>query len=145
MSIRVLKCTRCRAATQSNLLVPVLNEKLSKRGFKVSDNTCPKCGGASFYDVTPEIAWCWASGLIEWGEGPLPDGAIQIATGPSCDLKRLLGALARHGQGESAGKLLVPGIPEADGQKAAGDALGAWLKWCAKRRTKGVSWSVMNP
>lgn len=71
----------------------------------------------------PLIAWAWASGLIEFGS-KLPDGALPIAS--SCNEKALtetVEMLARHGYGESKGKLLVPGIPEAEDQNAARIAL----------------------
>lgn len=83
----------------------------------------------------PQVAWCWASGLIEIGDklppdGPNGGGAIQIAAGPAAALKLRLEVLARHGKGASDGQLLVPGVPEADTQQEKGDALAAWLKWC---------------
>lgn len=71
----------------------------------------------------PLIAWAWASGLIEFGT-KLPGGALPIAT--SCNEKVLsetVEVLARHGKGADAGKLLVPGIPEAADQNAARIAL----------------------
>lgn len=88
-----------------------------------------------------QVAWCWASGLIEIGDQAPGDstdggGAIVIATGPKSSLKGVLSAVARHGMGASAGKLLVPGVPEAGTQKDAADALSAWLSWCAKNNGK---------
>ena len=71
-------------------------------------------------------------------------GAIEIARGPKFALKGALQVVARHGKGASSGKLLVPGVPEADGQKAAGDALAEWLTWCGKRKSRdGVAYSSM--
>lgn len=83
----------------------------------------------------PQVAWCWASGLVEIGDklpadSPDGGGAIQIATGPAAALKTRLELLARHGQGASDGQLLVPGVPEAETMQEKGDALSAWLKWC---------------
>lgn len=96
------------------------------------------------WEPTPaSVAWCWASGMIEIGEA-VPDGAIKIAEGPMVELKVAVGVAARHGQGRSAGKLLVPGIPEADpnDEAARGNALATWLDWCAKgngkKHRKGV-------
>ncbi len=85
----------------------------------------------------PQVAWCWASGLIEIGDklpadSPGGGGAIQIAAGPAAALKLRLELLARHGQGASNGMLLVPGVPEAETQQEKGDALSAWLKWCRR-------------
>lgn len=91
-------------------------------------------------------AYCYASGLIQFGTR-LPPGAIQIASGKEADLRRVIGVLARHGKGESTGCLLVPGVPEApesEGDQAKGDALAAWLKWCAGLKDRGVKFSVMR-
>ncbi len=84
--------------------------------------------------MTPMVAYCWASGLIEFGES-VPDGAIPVAHGPKADLKYEIQVMARHGKGESSGKLIVPGIPEADDQRAAGDALERFLVRGSKSRT----------
>jgi hypothetical protein len=103
-------------------------------------------------DMRPQVAWCWASGLIEIGgrmppNGPNGGGAIQIASGPKANLEACLGALARHGKGASAGKLIVPGVPEANGQQAKGDALAAWLAWCSSKRAldDGVVFAARRP
>lgn len=93
-------------------------------------------------------AWCWASGLIEMGPQAPRDleggsGAIVIASGPMRALQEQVGVLARHGRGKSAGKYLVPGVPEAANQAAAGDALLAWLNWCARRNGDRDSYGVV--
>lgn len=85
-------------------------------------------------------AYCWASGLIEFG-GITPPGAIQIASGREADLRKTLDMLARHGKGASAGKLLVPGVPEAETEAAASDALAKWLEWCASTKPRGVKFA----
>jgi hypothetical protein len=81
------------------------------------------------------IAWVWASGLIEFGV-LTPEGAVEFAYGPEPHLKEIVTALAREGQGRSAGKLLVPGIPEASTPETKVDALEAWLNWAAKGNGK---------
>ncbi|WP_245704060.1 hypothetical protein [Oryzisolibacter propanilivorax] len=112
-----------------------------------SDLVCPRCGCKNYYDCTPQVAWCWASGLIEIGDSLPPNepggsGAIEIAAGPKYALKGQLSALARHGKGASAGMLLVPGVPEAEGQRAKGDALALWLAWCSRPKSRdGVSFA----
>lgn len=111
-------------------------------GISISDSVCPRCGCKSYYDLRPEIAWCWASGLIEFGEAA-PEGSIVIANGARSSLRTVVGALARNGYGNSAGKLLVPGVPEADGQKTAGDALAKWLNWCAQGNGKKGRYGVV--
>lgn len=137
-----MKCTRCR---NSHLL----SERVEKRDFKKKafptyDLVCPRCGGKNYYDLTPQIAWCWASGLIEFGDELPTDnadgsGAIQIAIGPKFALKNWLEVVARHGKGESAKKLLVPGVPEASNGDEALKALETWLKWCKPREIDGIT------
>jgi hypothetical protein len=62
-------------------------------------------------------AFAWASGLIEFTtpkRRPLvPKGAIGFASGPPRKLRFIIASIGRQGMGASAGKLLVPGIPEA--------------------------------
>jgi hypothetical protein len=131
----MVKCSRCRyqCAGSDWLLKP------TDRGY--DQKVCPRCGCTSYYDMTPQVAWCWASGLIEVGDQvPAYDsaggGAIEIATGPKSSLFGVLSAVARLGKGESAGSLVVPGVPESDSQQAKGDALEAWLHWCASGNGK---------
>ncbi len=93
-------------------------------------------------------AYCYASGLIEFG-AKIPDGALPIASGPERPLRKFIEPLARHGYStrEVEGRpqkipgsdtLLVPGIPEAPDQSKGLDALHAWLEWIAKRAPKKV-------
>jgi len=144
MSIPV-QCTRCRNRHEESDRIP---KRLDKH---MSELVCPRCGCKSYYDLRPQVAWCWASGLIEIGDSMPADfanggGAIEIANGPKAFLKSRLDVLARHGIGASAGCLIVPGVPEADGQKAKADALGAWLKWCGARSSRdSVNFSWMKP
>lgn len=140
-----VKCSRCRHQCMES----AWHDKPVKASGSISmtEKVCPKCGCKSYYDMRPQVAWCWASGLIEIGDKAPEDsadggGAIVIATGPKCELVAILGTLARHGQGASNGKLLVPGVPEADNGEAAVDALGEWLTWCAKRNGKKSSGGV---
>lgn len=121
------KCTRCKHTHNESERVSVPR----KSDPTVSELVCPKCRCKSFYDITPSVAWAWASGLIEIGD-TVPDDAIKIAEGVQCRLKSQVGVLARHGQGQSAGRLLVPGVPEASTQEAKGNALAKWLQWCAR-------------
>lgn len=100
-------------------------------------------------DKRPYVAWCWATGLIEMGEPAeatiaVSRGAIPFATGPKSSLVAEMKVSARHGQVASAGKLLVPGIPEATNEEVAFSALEAFVAWRAKARGrfKGVCWSL---
>lgn len=65
------------------------------------------------------VAYCWASGLIEFGYF-VPEGALPIITGKEKDVRDEVGVLARHAYN---GDLLVPGIPEAADQNEARKAL----------------------
>lgn len=139
-----VQCTRCRNCHKESERV----KKPSKDEFgTLAFNTlvCPRCGGKSYYDMTPSFAWCWASGLIEYGpQVPEEDeggrGCIVIAQGPTAGIKAVLSVLAR--QSRTTPQLLVPGVPEADDQKEAGDALATWLAWCAKGNGKRHRWGV---
>ena len=121
------KCTRCKHTHNESERVHVPH----KSEPDMHELVCPKCRCKSFYDMTPSVAFAWASGFIEFGD-TVPDGAIKIAEGAMSRLKSQVGVLARHGQGRSAGRLLVPGVPEAGSEKAKGDALAEWLEWCAR-------------
>lgn len=73
-------------------------------------------------------AYCYRTGLIRFGN-KVPDGAIQIAQGPSKLLRNMIDAVSRHAyDGKS---LLVPGIPEAETDEQAADALQRFLNWIA--------------
>lgn len=139
-----VKCTRCRHEHMESERIERPRPRRSTSALQIYDRVCPRCGCKSYYDCTPQIAWCWASGLIEIGDAMPPDspdggGAIPIAKGPKYALKTSLGVLARRGQGASRGKLLVPGVPEAETRDAALDALLAWLTWCGKRHGRVVT------
>lgn len=123
--------------------IPRPRPRRSTSEIQMSDMVCPRCGCKNYYDCTPQVAWCWASGLIEIGdampaEKPDGSGAIEIARGPKSALRAQLSALARHGKGASAGLLLVPGVPEREDQDDKADALAAWLAWC------GGKWRSRN-
>ena len=141
------KCTRCRHEHAEADRISRPRPRRSTSEIQVSDSVCPRCGCKSFFDCTPQVAWCWASGLIEIGDFLPPDaadggGAIEIARGPKYALKGQIQAVARHGKGAGAGQLLVPGIPEAESQEEKGNALSAWLAWCGKsKRRNGVTFA----
>lgn len=133
-----VKCTRCRNSHPKSERNFVLG---AATGGVMSRSACPRCGGYSWYDCTPQVAWCWASGLIEIGDAMPADradgsGAIQIATGPRYALEGQITALARHSRDIGVDRLFVPGVPEAGDPRAAVDALVAWLKRCGGLRRK---------
>lgn len=86
-------------------------------------------------------AYCWATGLIEFGS-EIPEGAIAIASGEETPVRETIEVLARHGY--KKGVLLVPGIPEAEDQEAAGDALEKFLEWASETKREGVTFAVAN-
>lgn len=136
-----LKCTRCRHVHTEADRISLPRPRRSTSEIQMSDMVCPRCGCKNYYDCTPQVAWCWASGLIEIGDAMPPDapdggGAIEIAHGPKFALKGQLSVFARRGEGEGRRQLLVPGVPEADTQQAKGDALSQWLAQCGKRRSR---------
>lgn len=136
-----VKCTRCRNEHRESERIQHPWPRRSTSEIQVGDLVCPRCGCKSYYDLTPQVAWCWASGRIEIGDfmptdGPDGSGAIKIAEGPKFSLKSQLSIVARHGQGASRGELLVPGVPESDDQAAKGDALSQWLTWCGKGKVR---------
>lgn len=123
-----VQCTRCRNKHFRSARVP------ADLGDGRTAWVCPRCRGKSYHDIRPQAAWCWASGLIEMDDvDKVPAGAILVATGPKAFLAGAITALARLGQGESAGTFLVPGVPEAESQSDKGDALARWLTLCARR------------
>jgi len=69
----------------------------------------------------PEMrAYAWRSGKIEFGE-LVPDGALLIAVGPEEELRAEVKVLARSAYDNKT--LLVPGVPEAETDSEAMDAL----------------------
>ena len=80
-------------------------------------------------------AYCYPSGLIDFGN-TIPKGARIIARGPEKELRDFIAVKARHVR--RGGDLLVPGVPEADNQIAAAEALQKWAKWIAIGAPKGV-------
>lgn len=145
MSDILVRCTRCRYKHMESERICVAR----KSDHGLMEMCCPRCGCRSYYDMRPQVAWCWASGLIEMGDS-MPvgstngSGAIQIASGPKTFLVTQINARARHGKGDGNGQLLVPGVPEANTQRAKGDALAEWLRWCgrcSRGRHDRVEWS----
>lgn len=87
------------------------------------------------------IAYCWASGLIEFG-CTVPSGAIVIATGATAPLHKLIEPTSRLAYD---GALLVPGVPEAADQQAAGDALAKHLHWLGQHAPPGITVAGARP
>jgi len=76
------------------------------------------------------IAYCYASGHIGFGNH-VPDGALEIARGPSKKLHDVIEVMARHAYDNKT--LLVPGIPEAPNQREGINALCRFVDEVEKR------------
>lgn len=74
------------------------------------------------------------TGAIEFGRY-VPAGAIMVAKGKARQVRGLCEVLARHAYDGKT--LLVPGIPEAQSNKEAGDALALFIAEVAKRNNQG--------
>jgi hypothetical protein len=75
--------------------------------------------------VVGTLAYCYASGHIEFG-ARCPDGALPIVRGDDRRVREFVAGVARHGyDGET---LLVPGVPEAENERAALEKLVAWIE-----------------
>lgn len=139
MSDILVKCTRCRHSCMLSDWVGVR----SKRYVGCTELVCRNCGCKSYYDMHPQVVWCWANGVIEIGDAmpansPDGGGAIKVAEGPKSELDLAIGILARHSH--TRGVFLVPGVPEAADGNAAVDALSSWLKWCQGSKRRGSRW-----
>ena len=76
------------------------------------------------------VAYCWASGLIEFGES-VPEGAIPMISGDDQKVRALMDAVARIAYDNVT--LLVPGVPEAGDDAAKYAALQKFLAWLRSR------------
>jgi len=131
----LVQCTRCRNKHKES-------ERIAMPSELGKTLVCPRCGCKNYYDMTPQVAWCWASGLIEIGDKEqVPEGGIVVAHGPTSSLKGVLTAVARHGW--ERGQLLVPGVPEAADQREAGQALDKWLAWCGRSNGRRSNYGVV--
>jgi|GEM_PF-1135831 len=86
------------------------------------------------------IAYCWATGLIEFAT-ELPPEAIEIARGDASLVRDLIARTSRLGHRNEP---LVPGVPESTDQASKGDALGAWLLWLKGREAPGLTVAVSD-
>lgn len=75
-------------------------------------------------------AICDRRGVIEFADA-VEEGMLPVARGYPRQLRELIDATSRHAyDGET---LLVPGIPEAEDDDAALDALLAYRRWIEAR------------
>jgi hypothetical protein len=74
-------------------------------------------------------AYCNRSGVIGFGR-KIPEGYLLIMKGPARKLREEINIAARHGY--EKGILLVPGVPEADSEYEALEALFRFKQWLKK-------------
>lgn len=133
-----VQCTRCKNKHNES-------DRIStpyKSG--ISHLVCPRCKCRNYYDMSPMVAYCYASGLINIGEETAtPEGALVFAKGPVSSLTAVINVVARHGYGEAAGQLLVPGVPEAIDQHNGMDAFKNFVTSCMKRNGNKKSQGVV--
>lgn len=114
-----------------------------KKVSKMRDTTA----GVEIWKLVPDDTWvafAWASGLIGFSvPSAVPEGAVAFARGPERSLRQLVAVLAREGKGKSQGKLLVPGVVEAENQHDGMTAMIEWTNWCALRNGKGHAFGVV--
>jgi hypothetical protein len=70
-----IKCPRCRHQCMES---EWQDKPIKCSDISATEKVCPKCGCKSYYDMRPQVAWCWASGLIEIGDkapGDKADGS----------------------------------------------------------------------
>ena len=139
-----IRCTRCKHKCNYS----DLEERSSKKYGGCIELVCPRCGCRSYYDLSPWFAWSWASGLIEMGEQPPEQkadgsGCFVFAKGPRAELESAISVLARHGKGESDGRYLVPGVPEASCGTEAIGAFSRWVDWCMTRNERHTKRGVL--
>lgn len=80
-------------------------------------------------EVAVSIAWCWRSGeiaIVPVAGAVVPGGAIVIAAGPDEALRAAIEGNERLAYDGTT--WLVPGVPEAESDAAAGDALEAFQR-----------------
>lgn len=81
------------------------------------------------------IAFCYASGEIGIAESA-PKGTISFAKGEKDHLIRFIDAVSRHAW--DGVTYLVPGIPEAQTESQAYDALRDFIFWLQKGNRPGI-------
>lgn len=78
---------------------------------------------------------CWRSGQVEVLPHE-PEGGISLMEGSAKRLRRLLEVCARHAYDGKT--LLVPGIPEAESDDEAFDAMVAFRDWLTRPRRRAA-------
>lgn len=84
--------------------------------------------------------YCWQSGHLEFGTAA-PEGTITIATVRNKAERAKVEVCCRHSRHND--DLLIPGIPEAESEEAAIDAL---VIFCQQLRQRGIetNWLITD-
>ena len=85
---------------------------------------------------------CYRSGQV-FVSRRVPKGALQIVTGHGRRLNRVLSACARHAYDGKT--LLVPGVPEADSDVQAVEAVRKFKQMLLKRLARGPHRRTKEP
>lgn len=81
-------------------------------------------------------AYAWSNGRIDFGQR-VPKGALVVCIGKAKKVRHVITATARLAY--DGVTLLVPGVPEAENEDAALDALIAYCNWIEPRFEKEPS------
>jgi hypothetical protein len=81
-------------------------------------------------------AHCCRRGIIRFSRR-CPTGLLPLVAGPDDEVRSQVSARARHAYDGKT--LLVPGVPEADGEKAALAAVERWLDWAFPDHGRGAA------
>lgn len=134
MSDIKIKCCRCRHEHKESDRHKVPSKKFAM----ARDSVCPKCGAKPYFDMTPQVAYCWSTGEIEFGEQK-PEESIALATGPKCELKPFIASIARLAY--DGHTLLVPGLPEANELRIRLAAVHEFIEQIRKRKGRNKRFS----
>lgn len=89
------------------------------------------------------LAYCYASGHIEFGS-KCPGGALPLVRGPDQEVRDFIAGVARLAYDNET--WLVPGVPEAEDQEKAMDALLRFEAWITpSARKHGLRGGARKP
>lgn len=92
-------------------------KKAAKREEEVVRASQPGCA---------KIAYCWRTGELEFTDHKLPDGALIISKGRTKAWEEQVRVLCRLGYDNTT--WFVPGVPEAESDQEALDAVMRFIK-----------------
>lgn len=81
------------------------------------------------------LAYVWANGLLGFTDSACPEGALPVTRGTGEEWRGKVQVLCRLAR-DGSGQYFIPGIPEAENQSEAFEALKrfkGWMKDCDNR------------